>query len=1069
MKYKLVDFYVILVQGIDTLRAQGICNEITPSKFVEYTEVVTTSGKVFNSTQRLSVCPVEDGFWVTGTAYSSASHGDQLFISKFNDTGRFMASAATSAGGIVVSGQSVNTSVSSNMTHVSKFDKYGNLTWSRTTPAYNNRSAYDQFRTVYVDKANNDDIYLAGTSTQRLGASSAELFLGKLDSAGNYKFLKYVSILDGTVFNGSHGLSIVPTKGKAKLYGDFLVLFWSGSGSAQRGGLIYMNKDGKIGVPWLGKLESGNVPFTGAVFSESGSLYVVGTNNLSTNSNDIVLYSLDPSNFKINWQYAYGTAAYDYQHTLVLENSHLWVTAMSSGVSGNVSKRVVLKIDTLGNLKGQWSFNNPLNSSESFETLAASRNDFAVLSNGTTVYVGYVNSGRQNISLMYASPCSKKGCYFDTMKSFVRRSFNYSGNNCNYSLTNGSNFPVLSNVDVYPMNMKPILRCIVPCVAPRRVLKTLDSMCNGGKVMVSAKQLSFITRPIQYLWNDGDTNAIKTFTAPGKYYLTTSNKCDTILDSIQIKEVLPLTAFNIKDSLYCNQLVNWDNPYTSFRANYKWENGLGTKTRTINNPGKYWLTIGNYCGTITDTFLLTRKLSPEKILKTTDTLCLGTKILSADAYQKDSLRRPATYQWLDGTKDSIFQASNPGKFWVKTRNICGDRIDTISVVPLDKPQIFDVKDSSYCDVPKDIVIDVSQPNCRYLWRTGKKTPRVILRDTERYWENVTTLLGTPIDSLMIVDYYSPEKRIKDLDSVCSNGVTSVYIDGKQIEKKRLPSIYNWNSGETTSAKNIDKPGVHVLITQNRCGKRSDSIRIIPIFPPQKFQVRDTLFCDALVSYKVNVYQQKCGYVWNDGDTNYARTLSKVGKYQVSVINQCGTETDDFKVALDSTPMPILPADREVCDGKFEIMDLPPLNPSWSYSWRNSAVPVSNKFYLRAGDTLVLSIKSNCATVYDTIKGERIFCLPCAIYMANAFTPFNKDQINKEIKPISNCKFKTGYWSVYNRWGQVILDRVPLTQAWDAMYMGEPVIPGVYIYMIYGIFDRSDAGVFQISGNITVLE
>jgi gliding motility-associated-like protein len=90
-------------------------------------------------------------------------------------------------------------------------------------------------------------------------------------------------------------------------------------------------------------------------------------------------------------------------------------------------------------------------------------------------------------------------------------------------------------------------------------------------------------------------------------------------------------------------------------------------------------------------------------------------------------------------------------------------------------------------------------------------------------------------------------------------------------------------------------------------------------------------------------------------------------------------------------------------------------------------------------------------------------------MANAFTPFNKDQINKEIKPISNCRFKTGYWSVYNRWGQVILDRVPLTQAWDAMYMGEPVIPGVYIYMIYGIYDRSDAGVFQISGNIRVLE
>jgi len=1067
------------------ISAQGICNSNTASKIVQFTEIVSGSSRVLNTTTHQSICVVKGGFWVVGYATSSASCGNQLYIARFNDTGKLLmfkhfgdngneggypiSAASTNSGGVVVSAQSYVPSLSSAMTSLHFFDNKGNLQWSRTTPSFSHTSnSNDQFRDVYVDPVNND-IYGIGTSIQRLGSSQSELLFGKLDSNGNYKFLKYITLKDNTSFSGSHGLRLIPTKGAAKSYGDFLVTSWSGGGTSQRGVVFFANKDGSYSKVWLGNSVSGNVAFTDAVFSNSGTIFLLGSTNSNGNGNDIVVAQMNPANFSFIWQYTYGTSAYEYPHTIIFEDGSLWITGGSAGISGGVNKRILIKLDTTGVIQGQWGYNNVSSSTESFETLPASQDDVGLLSNGTTVFVGYSNNISQNITLIFSSPCSKLDCYFNNISVINRKSFNYSGNICTDVLTNGSNYPTLNGITVNSLNMRRSIICVVPCYSPKRMLKLIDSLCVGGKVTVSAKQYNYITRPLKYRWSDGDTNAIRTFTSPGTYYLKTSNKCDSILDSIVVKQVLPLTVFSIKDSLFCNKSVFWSSPTINAPANYKWDDGSTSKNRLITSPGKYWLSLSNYCGTVSDTFVLSQKLSPEKILKKTDTLCVGLKILTVNAYQRDSMRRPATYQWLDGSKDSVLQANNPGKYWVKTSNICGSRWDTIGVIQLDKPQIFDVKDTSYCDIKKAIEFDVSQTNCRYLWSTGNITAKVILRDTGRYWVRISNLCGSRSDSFKIVDYYSPEKRIRGLDSVCSNGVTSVFVDGKQVDSKRLPAKYTWNTGEAITSKNIDKPGLYILNTQNRCGSRNDSLRVTAIFPPQKFDIRDTLFCDAAVSYDVNVFQKKCKYVWNDGDTNFARTFTKIGNYNIAVINQCGTESDDFKVTLDSTPTPILPADREVCDGKFEIMDLPQLNPSWKYSWRNSLVPVGKNFYLRAGDTLILSIKSNCATVFDTIKGERIFCLPCAIYMANAFTPFNKDQINKEIKPISNCRFKTGYWSVYNRWGQVILDRVPLTQAWDAMYMGEPVIPGVYIYMIYGIYDRSDAGVFQISGNITVLE
>jgi gliding motility-associated-like protein len=56
--------------------------------------------------------------------------------------------------------------------------------------------------------------------------------------------------------------------------------------------------------------------------------------------------------------------------------------------------------------------------------------------------------------------------------------------------------------------------------------------------------------------------------------------------------------------------------------------------------------------------------------------------------------------------------------------------------------------------------------------------------------------------------------------------------------------------------------------------------------------------------------------------------------------------------------------------------------------------------------------------------------------------------------------------VFNRWGELVFESNSIEDKWDGNHRGQPVNPGVYMYILEGICVNEN--VFTLSGNVTVI-
>ena len=72
-----------------------------------------------------------------------------------------------------------------------------------------------------------------------------------------------------------------------------------------------------------------------------------------------------------------------------------------------------------------------------------------------------------------------------------------------------------------------------------------------------------------------------------------------------------------------------------------------------------------------------------------------------------------------------------------------------------------------------------------------------------------------------------------------------------------------------------------------------------------------------------------------------------------------------------------------------------------------------------------------------------------IFIPTAFTP-NDDGLNDVIKPILVGVKKLNYFTIYNRWGQVVFTSSTADKGWDGKVNGNRQDPSSYVFMAEGI-------------------
>ncbi len=95
----------------------------------------------------------------------------------------------------------------------------------------------------------------------------------------------------------------------------------------------------------------------------------------------------------------------------------------------------------------------------------------------------------------------------------------------------------------------------------------------------------------------------------------------------------------------------------------------------------------------------------------------------------------------------------------------------------------------------------------------------------------------------------------------------------------------------------------------------------------------------------------------------------------------------------------------------------------------------------------VKISDGLCSIYDSVKVKvfEIICGEPNIYIPNAFTP-NDDSNNDKVFVRGNY-IKELYFSIYNRWGEMVFETKDQNTGWDGTYKGVMADPGVFVYYL----------------------
>ncbi|MGB4234304.1 MAG: gliding motility-associated C-terminal domain-containing protein, partial [Bacteroidales bacterium] len=326
-----------------------------------------------------------------------------------------------------------------------------------------------------------------------------------------------------------------------------------------------------------------------------------------------------------------------------------------------------------------------------------------------------------------------------------------------------------------------------------------------------------------------------------------------------------------------------------------------------------------------------------------------------------------------------------------------------------------------------------------------------------------------IDSITINVIPYPEPDL-GLDTVTCEGMIVSLSPSDNFDS------YYWSTEETTSTINVTDNGTYYVTVSNTMSNitcsASDSINVF--FVPNAYV---ELGDDVCVTHPIllDATQPDSGftYLWSNGMTTPTIMANNYGNYWVSVTYDdydiCG-DVDTINVKLIPTASLNLPIDTTICHNESLILSASQSNNNWyQFHWSNGInKPVLFIDYYPPGiyDFEVQVI--GCDTTYGRTT---VYVEDCSvitqIFIPNAFSPYNTDDINDYFHIYAeNIDIDDFYFSIYNRWGQLLFHTTDPRFRWDGKYNGDYLPQGIYTYKL--IYRNAENNYKELNGSIFIL-
>lgn len=414
-------------------------------------------------------------------------------------------------------------------------------------------------------------------------------------------------------------------------------------------------------------------------------------------------------------------------------------------------------------------------------------------------------------------------------------------------------------------------------------------------------------------------------------------------------------------------------------------------------------------------------------------------------------------------------------FYVSDNKGCSDTVrKTVSVT--DKPLlIIASKDTALCDNDSVKLVAQSEPGVTYSWTPlnniiypDSSSPFVYPKDTTYYYVDVTSNGCKNRDSVKVRVYKFITVNAGKDSSICLS-------DTIVLNPVTVATSFDWEPkagiiGSNTVMSPTVSPSVATLYTISanlgRCPSK-DSIWVIPYpYPKDSVGAGDSI-CYGKTAQLFATYTGKL-YYWSPtssliNPTSLTPTAgpATTTTYTFTTVNTSGCMKPVSKdVTVIVRNQITVNAGRDTMILLNQPLQLSPVvtpaNDSLYYLWSPS-VGLDSATKLNAIALLPSYIDSITyrltATDHYGCYGQDdikivLFKTGPDILVPTAFTP-NGDGLNDIFKPFTIGLTRLDYFSVYNRWGQLLYKTTILGQGWDGNFNGKAQPSGTYVYQAQG--------------------
>jgi gliding motility-associated-like protein len=354
------------------------------------------------------------------------------------------------------------------------------------------------------------------------------------------------------------------------------------------------------------------------------------------------------------------------------------------------------------------------------------------------------------------------------------------------------------------------------------------------------------------------------------------------------------------------------------------------------------------------------------------------------------------------------------------------------------------------------------PNSSRIMNRNTATPLVYPTDTTKYYVTVNDNGCSNTDSVTV--------NVLQFISVKAGLDTGVCLtDTFRLRPVSHALQYLWTSSTGESVDDVKYPLVqpmantryYVIANLGKC-QASDSVFVTVSPYPIAAAGNDVTICYG-TRVQLNGTTNGTSYIWspsasliNPNTLNPIAGPTKTTMYIFSATNSVGClKAKNDTVIVTVTPTILANAGRDTAVVAGQPLQLQATGGT-SYVWspatglNNTLIsnPISTldtKF-----DSIIYTVRVSIGSCYadDQVK-VRIYKSAPDILVPSGFTP-NGDGKNDVSRPALLGITRLNYFSIYNRWGQLLFTTSEENKGWDGNFGGLPQPSGAYVYQASGV-------------------